>query len=194
MCGAVPGAGWRIGPSVWYPRRRACPCLRAAPLERYSSAFWIAFGFLRGMGVGIVAVPCSRDQDPNASFPKLGPRYEPPALGHLCNLLGIGLRTEHLAQGLSRVRVAKADPIRPAADTLHVSVNAPSETSSLGASYAASCSQILPNSRWSASGGLARGSRDLGFVVGARGFEPLTSSASRKRSPPELSARIAHCR
>ncbi len=30
----------------------------------------------------------------------------------------------------------------------------------------------------------------LGFcVVGARGFEPLTSSASRKRSPPELSAR-----
>jgi hypothetical protein len=27
------------------------------------------------------------------------------------------------------------------------------------------------------------------LVVGARGFEPLTSSASRKRSPPELSAR-----
>jgi hypothetical protein len=27
------------------------------------------------------------------------------------------------------------------------------------------------------------------FAVGARGFEPLTSSASRKRSPPELSAR-----
>ena len=26
--------------------------------------------------------------------------------------------------------------------------------------------------------------------VGARGFEPLTSSASRKRSPPELSARV----
>jgi hypothetical protein len=26
-------------------------------------------------------------------------------------------------------------------------------------------------------------------LVGARGFEPLTSSASRKRSPPELSAR-----
>src|SRR5207247_1508253 len=28
-------------------------------------------------------------------------------------------------------------------------------------------------------------------VVGARGFEPLTSSASRKRSPPELSARAS---
>jgi hypothetical protein len=28
-----------------------------------------------------------------------------------------------------------------------------------------------------------------GFSVGARGFEPLTSSASRKRSTPELSAR-----
>jgi hypothetical protein len=28
------------------------------------------------------------------------------------------------------------------------------------------------------------------FYVGARGFEPLTSSASRKRSPPELSARV----
>lgn len=28
-----------------------------------------------------------------------------------------------------------------------------------------------------------------GFLVGARGFEPLTSSASGKRSPPELSAR-----
>jgi hypothetical protein len=27
------------------------------------------------------------------------------------------------------------------------------------------------------------------LLVGARGFEPLTSSASRKRSPPELSAR-----
>jgi len=27
------------------------------------------------------------------------------------------------------------------------------------------------------------------YVVGARGFEPLTSSASRKRSTPELSAR-----
>ena len=27
------------------------------------------------------------------------------------------------------------------------------------------------------------------YVVGARGFEPLTSSVSRKRSPPELSAR-----
>ena len=27
------------------------------------------------------------------------------------------------------------------------------------------------------------------FLVGARGFEPLTSSVSRKRSPPELSAR-----
>ena len=26
-------------------------------------------------------------------------------------------------------------------------------------------------------------------MVGARGFEPLTSSVSRKRSPPELSAR-----
>lgn len=26
-------------------------------------------------------------------------------------------------------------------------------------------------------------------LVGARGFEPLTSSASRKRSPPELSTR-----
>jgi hypothetical protein len=26
--------------------------------------------------------------------------------------------------------------------------------------------------------------------VGARGFEPLTSSASRKRSTPELSARV----
>ena len=32
--------------------------------------------------------------------------------------------------------------------------------------------------------------RDSGLsVVGARGFEPLTSSVSRKRSPPELSAR-----
>ena len=29
--------------------------------------------------------------------------------------------------------------------------------------------------------------------VGARGFEPLTSSASRKRSPPELSARGFGC-
>ena len=29
----------------------------------------------------------------------------------------------------------------------------------------------------------------LVYTVGARGFEPLTSSASRKRSPPELSAR-----
>ena len=29
-----------------------------------------------------------------------------------------------------------------------------------------------------------------GLFVGARGFEPLTSSASRKRSPPELSARV----
>jgi hypothetical protein len=28
-----------------------------------------------------------------------------------------------------------------------------------------------------------------GSIVGARGFEPLTSSASRKRSTPELSAR-----
>jgi hypothetical protein len=28
----------------------------------------------------------------------------------------------------------------------------------------------------------------LGSLVGARGFEPLTSSVSRKRSPPELSA------
>jgi hypothetical protein len=31
--------------------------------------------------------------------------------------------------------------------------------------------------------------RSEGRLVGARGFEPLTSSASRKRSPPELSAR-----
>jgi hypothetical protein len=43
------------------------------------------------------------------------------------------------------------------------------------------------------AGGLS-GSRGLvpvtwGFLVGARGFEPLTSSASRKRSTPELSAR-----
>jgi hypothetical protein len=30
---------------------------------------------------------------------------------------------------------------------------------------------------------------DLVFLVGARGFEPLASSASRKRSTPELSAR-----
>src|SRR2546423_6251924 len=30
----------------------------------------------------------------------------------------------------------------------------------------------------------------LSLLVGARGFEPLTSSASRKRSPPELSARF----
>ena len=30
--------------------------------------------------------------------------------------------------------------------------------------------------------------RSRGVFVGARGFEPLTSSASRKRSPPELSA------
>jgi hypothetical protein len=29
----------------------------------------------------------------------------------------------------------------------------------------------------------------LGLLVGARGFEPLASSASRKRSTPELSAR-----
>jgi hypothetical protein len=28
-----------------------------------------------------------------------------------------------------------------------------------------------------------------GSLVGARGFEPLTSSVSGKRSPPELSAR-----
>ena len=34
------------------------------------------------------------------------------------------------------------------------------------------------------------GSVTNGFhLVGARGFEPLTSSVSRKRSPPELSAR-----
>ena len=34
------------------------------------------------------------------------------------------------------------------------------------------------------------GSVTSGFhLVGARGFEPLTSSVSRKRSPPELSAR-----
>jgi hypothetical protein len=31
-------------------------------------------------------------------------------------------------------------------------------------------------------------STELAGVVGARGFEPLTSSVSRKRSPPELSA------
>ena len=30
-------------------------------------------------------------------------------------------------------------------------------------------------------------------MVGARGFEPLTSSASRKRSPPELSALVPRC-
>src|SRR3954466_4092164 len=30
-------------------------------------------------------------------------------------------------------------------------------------------------------------------MVGARGFEPLTSSASRKRSTPELSARASGC-
>ena len=29
----------------------------------------------------------------------------------------------------------------------------------------------------------------MGLLVGARGFEPLASSASRKRSTPELSAR-----
>ena len=35
-----------------------------------------------------------------------------------------------------------------------------------------------------------KGGPDLGIcLVGARGFEPLTSSVSRKRSPPELSAR-----
>jgi hypothetical protein len=34
--------------------------------------------------------------------------------------------------------------------------------------------------------------RDIS-LVGARGFEPLTSSASRKRSPPELSARYEVC-
>src|SRR5438477_6285841 len=32
------------------------------------------------------------------------------------------------------------------------------------------------------------------LLVGARGFEPLTSSASRKRSTPELSALPLHCR
>jgi hypothetical protein len=42
----------------------------------------------------------------------------------------------------------------------------------------------------------ARVFRDEGLppwvlLVGARGFEPLTSSVSRKRSPPELSARTA---
>jgi hypothetical protein len=35
--------------------------------------------------------------------------------------------------------------------------------------------------------------RPAAFSVGARGFEPLTSSASRKRSPPELSARTSGC-
>jgi hypothetical protein len=29
-------------------------------------------------------------------------------------------------------------------------------------------------------------------MVGARGFEPLTSSVSGKRSPPELSALVVH--
>ena len=51
------------------------------------------------------------------------------------------------------------------------------------------CAQLVPN------GGLAaRGYSDTHpltsrFLVGARGFEPLASSASRKRSTPELSAR-----
>src|SRR5207244_12996114 len=33
---------------------------------------------------------------------------------------------------------------------------------------------------------------DDSLLVGARGFEPLTSSVSGKRSPPELSARRSH--
>ncbi len=32
------------------------------------------------------------------------------------------------------------------------------------------------------------------LLVGGRGFEPLTSSVSRKRSPPELTAREAQSR
>ena len=39
-------------------------------------------------------------------------------------------------------------------------------------------------------GRVEHGAPDLPFrVVGDRGFEPLTSSVSRKRSPPELIAR-----
>jgi hypothetical protein len=37
---------------------------------------------------------------------------------------------------------------------------------------------------------LVRGLSCLKELVGDRGFEPLTSSVSRKRSPPELIARL----
>ena len=81
-------------------------------------------------------------------------------------------------------------------------VTAPKEIRGIYASWAECKAAVtgvreLATSRWTLARRPRRCSKvaeshDLGFrMVGARGFEPLTSSVSGKRSPTELSARAA---